>query len=82
MKKNKIEQGLISHRDFTRAEAQKGTVAVPQGGLIHLAAKGVEKTTSDLSHSLLTLLLFSTHQRKRKEAAEGKVKVEFSRSTM
>ena len=25
-----IEQGLVSHRDFTRAEAQKGMVAVPQ----------------------------------------------------
>ena len=25
-----IEQGLVSHRDFTWAEAQKGMVAVPQ----------------------------------------------------
>ena len=31
---------------------QKGMVAVPQSGLIHLAAKGVEKTTNDLSLSL------------------------------
>ena len=46
------EQGLVSHRDIHMSRSPEGYGSGALG-LIHLAAKGVEKTTNDLSLSLL-----------------------------